>query len=153
MRIDGNGFVSSGILVAQDSLRLTLTDKNAHIATEKYMTENAEVISIDSDVLIAPHHGADNGSSKRFIEAVSPTWVIFSAGHDHEHPRSAAAERFLGAGVGLEKMFRTVLGDDEGQEEWDHGRVAGRVDPPGDDDVDILIRANGEIEVAYRSAD
>ena len=117
---------------------------------EKFMIENFEVITIDSDVLIAPHHGADNGSSTAFIKAVSPTWVIFSAGHAHEHPRAAAAKRYLNNGVQIEKIIRTDLGDDEGGKEWGHGRIAGHKDQAGDDDVDILIRPDGEIVVEYR---
>ena len=40
---------------------------------------------MSSFVLIAPHHGADNASSTCFIRAVDPHWVIFPAGHAHEH--------------------------------------------------------------------
>ncbi len=79
-------------------------------------------------MLIAPHHGADNGSSKAFIDAVSPEWVIFTAGHAHKHPRAVAAQRYLNSGVKLDNMFRTDLGDDEGVKEWDHGRISGHKD-------------------------
>jgi len=122
------------------------------IAAEKFMVDNREVIPIDSDVLIAPHHGADNGSATCFIQAVSPQFVIFSAGHDYEHPRAAAAQRYLTNGVQLQNMFRTDLGDDEGGDEWSHGRVAGQVDPPADDDVDILLSEAGDVAVAYRTS-
>lgn len=61
---------------------------------ERFMVERHGQ-ALKSDVLIAGHHGADNASSKCFIEAVAPKFVIFSAGHDHEHPRQATAERFL----------------------------------------------------------
>ena len=47
-------------------------------------------------------------------------------------------------------MFRTDRGDDEGSKEWSHGRVAGHSDPVGDDDVDILLRPDGSVEVKYR---
>lgn len=49
-------------------------------------------------------------------------------------------------------MFRTDLGDDEGEKEWKHGRIAGHKDKAGDDDVDILIRPDGEVLVSYRSS-
>lgn len=55
------------------------------------MVDRSEVIKIDSDVIVAPHHGANNGSSEKFIEKVSPEFVIFGAGHDHQHPTAAAA--------------------------------------------------------------
>lgn len=125
-------------------------DDDELIAAEKFMVEMAGVIPIDSDVVIAPHHGADNGSAKAWIEAVSPEWVIVSAGHDHEHPRKTAMERYLDFGVDEDRILRTDLGDDEGDKEWDHGRVDGEKDGIGDDDVDIVIREDGDIEVDYR---
>jgi len=64
---------------------------NTCIATEKFMVDRSEVIKIDSDVIVAPHHGANNGSSEKFIEKVSPEFVIFGADHDHQHPTAAAA--------------------------------------------------------------
>lgn len=35
---------------------------------------------LSSDILLAPHHGSRYSSSKAFINAVSPQWVVFSAG-------------------------------------------------------------------------
>jgi hypothetical protein len=113
------------------------------------MSENINSFN-KSDVIIAPHHGADNASSTKFIEAVSPDFVIFSAGHRHHHPRASAVKRYINNGVNQNNIFRTDLGDDEGGEEWDFGRISGHKDPAGDDDVDILIRPNGEIVVDYR---
>ena len=49
-------------------------------------------------------------------------------------------------------MLRTDRGDDEGAEEWDFGRIAGCTDLRGDDDVEIVIRQTGAVEVAYRQA-
>lgn len=81
-------------------------DENALIANEKFMVQNANSIKIDSDVLIAPHHGADNGSSTAFINAVSPEWVIFSSGHEYGHPRAKVGERYIKFGVSKNKIFR-----------------------------------------------
>ena len=39
------------------------------------------------------------GSALPFIKAVTPEFVIFSAGHEYGHPRKATANRFLDAGV------------------------------------------------------
>jgi competence protein ComEC len=130
-------------------------DQNALIANEKFMVENADAIKIDSDILIAPHHGADNGSSTAFIKAVSPEWVIFSSGHEYGHPRSKVGKRYLKFGVSKDKIFRTDLEDDErgepkgGDKEWDLGRKDGHHDKSHDDDIDILIKPNGEILVEY----
>ncbi len=119
------------------------------IATERYMLEQKSIIPIDSDVLIAPHHGADNGSSTKFIDAVSPRHVIFSAGHQHKHPRAIAVKRYTDAGVKVKNMLRTDWEDDEGAKEWSVGRTDGHVDKAGDDDIDIVIRASGKVEVDY----
>ena len=130
---------------------------NECIATENAMIEMSPVVPIDSDILIAPHHGADNGSSSKFIKAVSPEFVIFSAGHDHNHPTQAAADRYLANGVALAKMFRTDLGDDERKPgdpdfEWTHGRVAGHSDKTRDgDDIEIILRIGEDPIVRYVS--
>ena len=42
------------------------------IATEKALIEQSEKFSIKADVLIAPHHGADNASSMAFIKGFVP---------------------------------------------------------------------------------
>ncbi len=146
-------FAGRTILFTGDAVGRHIGDPvDAIIASERFMVENSAVIPIDSDVLIAPHHGADNGSSTDFINAVSPTWVIFSAGSVNRHPRAVAAQRYLNNNVALDHMFRTDLGDNEGGEEWNHG-----INTPGGsvlsrDNVDILIRPSGEILVDYHSS-
>ncbi len=127
------------------------------IATEKFMVDNSVVIPIDSDVLIAPHHGADNGSSTDFIKAVSPEWVILPAGHAHQHPYRVTAQRYLDNGVAIDKILRTDIGDHEkdqhgNHKEWEHGRIIDQIDPRGDDSIDILIRPTGEVLVEYTVA-
>ncbi len=49
-------------------------------------------------------------------------------------------------------MFRTDLGDDESDEgdfEWDHGRVDGNSDKGKDDEVLVTISESGTIAVKY----
>ncbi len=122
--------------------------ENQLIATEKFLVDNSQALVIDSDVLIASHHGADNGSAKKFIEAVSPEWVIFSAGHDHEHPRKDTAERIMRAGVQKANILRTDLGDDEDDDkEWQEGKIPGHHDRAGDDGVLIEISSQGQLTV------
>lgn len=55
--------------------------------------------SLRIDVMIAPHHGGNNGSSRCFIEATTPTHVIFSAGHQHDHPADVTAQRYIDFGI------------------------------------------------------
>lgn len=106
-----------------------------------------------SDVLLASHHGGNNGSASCFLNAVRPRFVVFPAGNDHHHPTAAAARRVLAAGVPLNRIFRTDFGDDEGGFEWDHGRRPGCRDSAGDDDVEIRLprAANRQVTVRYRS--
>lgn len=126
---------------------------DAPIATEKFMVENAPSIPIDSDVLVAPHHGSDDASSSAFIRAVSPEWVIFPAGHKHGHPRDVVAKRYLAAGVDASRMLRTDRHDNEGGKEWASNCTEGYKDPLGDDDIDIVISASGDLHIAYRRKD
>jgi competence protein ComEC len=148
-------FKGKSILYAGDAVGRHRKDPvDAIIATEKFMVDNAPVITIDSDVLIAPHHGADNGSSTDFIKEVSPEFVIFSAGHSYQHPYAVTANRYLNNGVSIDNIFRTDIGDHEkdrngNHKEWTQGRITDHVDPRGDDSVDILIRPTGEILVEY----
>ncbi|HTL66661.1 MAG TPA: MBL fold metallo-hydrolase [Lacunisphaera sp.] len=129
-------------------------DSPAHtcIDAERAMVDNMATVPIASDVIVAPHHGANNASSEEFIAAVRPTYVIFSAGHssNYKHPSKAAAERYLAAGITTNHIFRTDLGDDEGPLEWDFGRIKGNHDPSGDDDVEVRIAHDGTLAVAYR---
>jgi len=126
------------------------------IASEERMVDYAGSVPIDSDVLIAAHHGADNGSALPFVEEVSPEFVIFPAGNGHGHPRKTTAERIMLAGVAQTNMFRTDLGSDEnvsgsthGHKEWTEGNST-IGDTKGDDDVDILITPTGDLFVEYR---
>lgn len=147
-------YAGRSVLFTGDSVGRHIRDpENTLIAAEKEMVDSANRIPIQSDVLIAAHHGADNGSALAFIEAVRPTYVIFPAGHKgYSHPRKATAMRFIHAGVPVERMFRTDRGDDEGGDEWDYGRIRGCRDGAGDDDVEIVISKLGQTQVAYRSA-
>jgi len=129
IRLDYNG---TSVLFTGDTVgRHNGDPDDTCIAAEKFMVDNAANVPIDSDVLIAPHHGADNGSATCFIEAVTPDWVIFSAGHDHEHPRTDTANRYLDAGIQEDHLLRTDLGDYEGGKEWGAGQVIGMTDVPG----------------------
>lgn len=141
-------FGESSILFTGDVVGRHIGDRsNAIAATERFMVENAERVPIESSVLIAPHHGADNANSSAFIRAVNPEWVIFSAGHAHKHPRRTAARRYLTNGVPVENIRRTDLGDDEGRQEWNFGRKRHQKDPAGDDTVDIILERDGTVIV------
>jgi beta-lactamase superfamily II metal-dependent hydrolase len=114
----------------------------------------AGTVLLTSDVLVASHHGANNGSATCFIEAIDPDFAIFSAGHDHQHPTAAAANRFLAHGLAVDHLFRTDFGDDEpgtsaGTFEWKVNSIQDCQDPAGDDDVEIALRGSSVVDVDY----
>lgn len=119
---------------------------------ERRMWEDRVDIPIQSDILIGQHHGGNNSSAQCFIDAVDPTYVVFSAGHSHAHPREDAVLRF--ANVPDAQVLRTDRGDDEGAREWGYRRIEGCRDPRADDDVEIILpdEADAEIIVRYRNA-
>lgn len=150
VRLDYRG---RSVLFTGDTVGRRLNDPDSACKdAEKAMVDNhtAGIVSLKADALIASHHGANNGSSDCFIEAIAPQFVVFSSGHDHQHPTLAAATRFLNRGVTLARIFRTDFGDDEpGMFEWKVGSVPGCSDPRGDDDVEIALRAGGTVDVDY----
>jgi competence protein ComEC len=141
------------VLFTGDTVGKRLNDgDNACKDAEKVMVDRhkAGEVSLKSDVVVASHHGGNNGSATCFIQAIDPRFVVFSSGHDHQHPTDAAANRFIQHGVAPTRMFRTDFGDDEsGTFEWKLGSVPGCQDPKGDDDVEIALRADGTVDVDY----
>lgn len=117
--------------------------KDCHYA-ERVLVDNAAQWPIDSDILIGQHHGGNNASTSCFIRAVSPRYVVFSAGSKgYGHPNANVAARYLAAGLKAEDMFRTDRGDAEGHGEWIRLSIAGCDDKPGDDDVEFWIPSDG----------
>ena len=127
-----------------------LEDSENCVMTEQFMLENLSAEILKSTILISPHHGADNGACENFIRVVSPEFVIFSAGHDYEHPRATTALRFLHNGVEVNKIFRTDRGDDEDDLlEWNEGEIDGCKDDWGDDDIYLNLRSGEKPVVGY----
>ncbi|EHY8864915.1 MBL fold metallo-hydrolase [Vibrio parahaemolyticus] len=107
-----------------------------------------------SDVLIAPHHGANNALSGPFLDSVSPSWIIFSSGHRYQHPRSKTISRVSEyVSLSYQNLLRTDRGDDEGSLEWDYLRIPGCKDSAGDDNIDIKINPSGSLTVQYQEAE
>ena len=64
---------------------------------EKLLTATPDIAKkLKADVIIAPHHGSKTSSSLRFIEAVNPEAVIFSAGflNRWHMPNKAVLKRY-----------------------------------------------------------
>ncbi|HDS29441.1 MAG TPA: MBL fold metallo-hydrolase [Firmicutes bacterium] len=148
-------YAGKSILFTGDTVGRKIGDESdVCIGAERAMVDWSHVINIESDVLIGQHHGADNASSLEFIREVNPQYVVFSAGHNssYRHPRASTAMRFIdGLQLAPEQIFRTDFGDDEGEDEWDYGRIPGHRDPRDDDHVDILITSDGRLFVEYEN--
>ena len=150
-------YAGHSILLTGDAVgRPAVNDDTLCRYAERYMDENAATIPIQSDVLIGQHHGADNATANCFIEAVRPTYVVFSAGHKFRHPRQSTADRLVSNGILPEKILRTDRGDHEGgsgrTKEWLTGSLAGCKDAAGDDDVEVRLPSdpNVPVKVAYK---
>ncbi|MEQ9035267.1 hypothetical protein [Gracilimonas sp.] len=145
------------ILLTGDMIGRHETDNfpnNGIIAAEKFVVANRFAVPIDSDLLVASHHGGNDASSIPFIESVNPEYVIFPSGSNdrYGHPRSAVAQRFLDSGVLLHNIFRTDKEDDESHAgHWEPDGVTGVVDGSGDDSVIISITSEGVISVGYEN--
>lgn len=126
---------------------------------ERWLVEN-RADQLPATVFVASHHGGNNGNAACFLEAISPEFVIFSAGRKHHHPTIGAARRVLEAGVPLSRIFRTDRSDHEPPEdnddtdEWPVGGIFGCEDLAGDDDVEIVMPLDPAlpISVGYRQA-
>jgi competence protein ComEC len=64
--------------------------------------------SLQSDILIAPHHGSRTSSSERFLYRVAPRSVIISAGYQNRfsHPHAQVIERYWRHGI---QWYNTAL--------------------------------------------
>ena len=65
----------------------------------------AELVATDahglaSSVLVAAHHGSETSTSRSFLEAVSPRWVLYSTGFGNRFGFPADAVRRRAAGLG-----------------------------------------------------
>lgn len=58
--------------------------------------------ALDADVVLAPHHGSSTSSTRAFVQAVAPRWVLYAVGHDNQwgFPRPGVMTRWQPAGFG-----------------------------------------------------
>ena len=63
---------------------------------------------LHSQVLFAGHHGSNNSSTGRFLEAVSPEWAVISCGKDNDygHPGEYALQRLADCGAAVVRTDR-----------------------------------------------
>ena len=87
VRIDYKG---RSVLFTGDRVGKRLTDDDGACKdAEKVMVDRhtGGEVSIKADVLVASHHGGNNGSAACFIQAIDPQFVIFASRSAHQHPR------------------------------------------------------------------
>ncbi|MGL1889559.1 MAG: MBL fold metallo-hydrolase [Reichenbachiella sp.] len=126
------------------------------ISTEQFLLDTIGS-NLESQVIIAPHHGARNASCPAFIEAVNPEYVIFSAGNTHKHPHELTARHYLNAGMPLENIYRTDVGKspkDEDNNRYNNEWVGSNArlkekDSSFDDHIRIQITEDGKLVVGY----
>jgi len=102
-------------------LRITFGDRRFLIPGD--ISSHVEELLLDSgknlqsDLVIAPHHGSVYSSSPAFIRATAPRYVVFSCGKNNvfRHPHPEVLKRYSAQGV---TAFRTDL----------QGAVASRTD-------------------------
>ena len=97
-----------------DSMAMRLTYGNVSFlltadiereAEERLISSGAE---LSSTVLKVAHHGSNTSTTQQFLDAVSPTVAVISAGSDNPfgHPASAVIDR-LEAHMGADNVYRT----------------------------------------------
>jgi competence protein ComEC len=59
--------------------------------------------ALQSDVLVAPHHGSKTSSSARFLDAVRPKIAVFQAGYRNRfgHPAEEVLDRYRERGIAI----------------------------------------------------
>lgn len=94
---------SVGILVQNGNNRFLFTG-DAEEKAENDILNNG--IDISADVYAAAHHGSKTTTSQTFLDRVSPSYVVISAGEGNKygHPHAEVLNRLRAAGI---SVFRT----------------------------------------------
>jgi competence protein ComEC len=61
--------------------------------------------AIASDVLVVPHHGSRTSSTRAFVDAVSPSYAVFTVGYRNRfgHPRADIVARYESRGIAVRR--------------------------------------------------
>jgi competence protein ComEC len=67
---------------------------------ERYLVAQRREL-LDSDVVVAPHHGSNTSSSAGFVAAVTPRYALISTGYGNRHgfPKEQVVRRWHGVGA------------------------------------------------------
>lgn len=94
---------SVGVLVQNGNNRFLFTGDAEEKAEEDILNNG---IDISADVYAAAHHGSKTATSQAFLDKVSPTYVVISAGEGNKygHPHAEVLNCLRAAGI---SVFRT----------------------------------------------
>jgi hypothetical protein len=95
----------------------------------------------DVEVYRANHHGEDNASTKYFVDALDPEFVLYSCGGDYDHPSKAVVER---ARATARMFVTTALSKKTWPQDEDFEKLGGTiVGKRGKGWVEIAVAADG----------
>lgn len=95
-------------LIGGDTIGRKSGSENAKV--ELAIAEALIADQINIDVYKVNHHGANNGSSKEFLDLIQPEVAIISLGdnNSHGHPHKETLQRLVDAGT--QKIYQTQTG-------------------------------------------
>lgn len=90
------------LAVTVDGHRVLLTG-DIQKKAEGMLLRRYRPATLDSDVLVVPHHGSNTSSTSAFLAAVSPHYAVFSVGYRNQwhFPRRRVLRRYREAGARL----------------------------------------------------
>jgi competence protein ComEC len=153
MQADGDKNDDSCVVTISDGFHRVLLPGDISIKQEKRLLNVAGMAKkLSSDILIAPHHGSKSSSSRDFLTAVMPRYVVFSTGYLNrwQMPSAEILGRYNSFDI---KTFNTV---DKGMVTFKFSQTTGdaNIEPSAKDDnkgniADTVIDASVEV-ISYR---
>ena len=153
MQADGDKNDDSCVVTISDGFHRVLLPGDISIKQEKRLLNVAGMANkLSSDILIAPHHGSKSSSSRGFLTAVMPRYVVFSTGYLNrwQMPSDEIMGRYNSFDI---TTFNTV---DEGMVTFKFSQTTGgaNIDPSANDNkgniADTVIDASVEV-ISYRN--
>jgi len=100
---------------------------------------------LNSDVLKVGHHGSDTSSGTEFIDGVSPSWMVISAGEmgigtnkGYKHPRWSTIQELLPF-AGPRQNVRQIDAYDAQGKRWQQARIWGSLYVTAKDGTVVLV--------------
>jgi competence protein ComEC len=100
-RLKGSNNRSCVLKIANDEWSILLPGDIEWAAEEALLQTNPQ--QLQSDILVAPHHGSNSSSTAEFVTAVDPKWVLFSTGYKNSYgfPKTEVIQRWQTQGAKL----------------------------------------------------